>query len=208
MDVETEERNARWFPTKFVVALFPEKHEEQETRHGRNDDAKEKRNYVMDNREMPRLNDRSRQSLDLQRQQQQQQMAHDARFHPAPAPSSRSPRASSSRLLAPMESPFLSAAHSSPPHSSSVPNIPQVQGMSALKPGLMVELHSLAAAPEHNGRKGKLVEYSESDGRWHIEMYDGSVLALRTVNLRLLNDGSPVLHARAPLRSRSPDLWQ
>jgi len=158
----------------------------------------------MDNGEVPRLNGLSSHSPYLQRQQQQQHMAHDARFHPAPAPSSRSPRTSSPRLSVPMESPFLSAAHSSPPHSSPAPNMSKVQGTPGLKAGLMVELHSLKGAPEHNGRKGKLVEYSESDDRWHIEMYDGSVLALRTVNLRLLNDGRPALHAYAPPRSQSP----
>jgi hypothetical protein len=78
----------------------------------------------------------------------------------------------------------------SPPPSSPLPDSPKVQSTYELDAGSMVELHSLKAEPEHNGKKGKLVEYfyMPDGGRWSVEMPDGGVLALRTVNLRLLQD--------------------
>jgi len=177
-----QESSARWFPTKFVVFLFPGGHEEREKRRG----------Y-----------EPSRQSVHLQHQQQQ--MAHDVRFHPAPS-TLRSELVSSPRLTAPIESSFLSPGASSLPPSSPLPDTPKVTDTSKFQAGSMVELHSLIAAPEHNGRNGKLVEYSASQGRWSVEMPDGSVLALRAGNLRLLNDWiqCPDIHAHTPLRSQPP----
>jgi hypothetical protein len=76
----------------------------------------------------------------------------------------------------------------SPPPSSPLPDSLKIQGTHELDASSMVELHSLKVAPEHNGQKGKLVEYSASDGRWSVEMPDGGVLALKPVNLRLLRE--------------------
>ena len=175
-----QESSARWFPTKFVVFLFPGGHEEHEKR---------------------RSCEPSRQSVHLQHQQQQ--MAHDVRFHPAPS-TLRSELVSSPRLTAPIESSFLSPGASSLPPSSPLPDTPKVTDTSKFQAGSMVELHSLMAAPEYNGRNGKVVEYSASHGRWHVEMPDGSVLALRAGNLRLLNDWIPCPDIHAPLRSQPP----
>jgi hypothetical protein len=130
-------------------------------------------------------------------------MAHDVRFHPAPS-TLRSPLASSPRLLAPIESSFLSPGASSLPPSSPLPDTPKVTHTSEFQTGSMVELHSLMAAPEHNGRTGKVMKYSASHGRWNVEMPDGSVLALRAGNLRLLKDWIPCPDIHAPLRSQPP----
>jgi hypothetical protein len=129
-------------------------------------------------------------------------MAHDVRFHPAPS-TLRSPLASP-RLLAPIESSFLSPGASSLPPSSPLPDTPKVTHTSEFQTGSMVELHSLMAAPEHNGRTGKVMKYSASHGRWNVEMPDGSVLALRAGNLRLLKDWIPCPDIHAPLRSQPP----
>ena len=88
---------------------------------------------------------------------------------------------------------------------------PQVQVKYELDGGSRVEFHSLTVAPEHNGKKGKLVnrvECSASDGPWSVETPDGGVLAFKPVNLRLLSENDEESqkvgsHAAAYVHTRS-----
>ena len=45
--------------------------------------------------------------------------------------------------------------------------------------GCTVKLHSLVAAPQHNGAEGELGSYDKSAGRWEVNLLTGGEKALR-----------------------------
>jgi len=65
--------------------------------------------------------------------------------------------------------------------------------------GPRVTLHGLAARPELNGKRGTLVAFEESKGRWQVKMdADGTVLLLKPECLSPPPDGQGALQSAAP----------
>ena len=52
-----------------------------------------------------------------------------------------------------------------------------------LKPGLTVKVVGLKNAPEHNGKRGKLVSFDAERGRWEVRMRSGKAMKIKSENL-------------------------
>ena len=52
-----------------------------------------------------------------------------------------------------------------------------------LHAGDRVELHSLQAKPEYNGRSGTLVAFDDGSGRWQVDLVGGGSLIVKASNL-------------------------
>merc|ERR1712182_133891 len=59
---------------------------------------------------------------------------------------------------------------------------------SKIEPGMRVCLHSLRNNADLNGQEGIAVEFVSADGRWKIDMHDGSGRRLKPENLRPVVD--------------------
>jgi hypothetical protein len=55
-----------------------------------------------------------------------------------------------------------------------------------LRAGDRVELHSLQAKPEHNGKTGTLVAFNAASGRWQVDLAGGGRHNVRAANLTKL----------------------
>ena len=53
----------------------------------------------------------------------------------------------------------------------------------ALHVGDRVELHSLQAKPEYNGKPGTLVAFIDKSGRWQVDLTSGGSITVKAANL-------------------------
>ena len=53
----------------------------------------------------------------------------------------------------------------------------------ALHVGDSVELHSLQAKPEYNGKPGTLVAFIDESGRWQVDLASGGSITVKAANL-------------------------
>jgi len=63
-------------------------------------------------------------------------------------------------------------------------------GRDALQDGDRVELHSLQAKPEYNGKTGTLVAFNAASERWQVDLAGGGSLNVKAANLTKLPMGA------------------